>query len=353
MARVFFEQCLLRVRFRQDNPSDLLAVVAGTTTPHPLYVRNGLRDRQVDNDNVFFLSLSATKINTESLCVVIGLLLSLLCGRSDKHEAETVLHRVEKTFESGMSVIVSPMILLSNLPLIMSGQYPYNPNFYNPCAFSAGSHMFMQEEENQPSDGGDQQPDTGTPLRFSVTNILKPEFGLQAILSSKTPKRTTARCSHNVKTTTVAANNHEQTSSSLLSLPRDLSLSSTRLSPNLPNATNYAIRDNRDTFSTHCELTSPLQRHSSTSAGLSRSGSVESLASSRSSATSTSVVTRPSSLCSASSAISGECLSGESAQPSSNPASASAGKQNATDGQSLWPAWVYCTRYSDRPSSGT
>lgn len=27
-------------------------------------------------------------------------------------------------------------------------------------------------------------------------------------------------------------------------------------------------------------------------------------------------------------------------------------QQNAGDKETLWPAWVYCTRYSDRPSSG-
>lgn len=233
------------------------------------------------------------------------------------------------------------MIVIRNFPFKMGGQYPYNSHIYHPArTISSGSHMLLQEE-NQPPDDGD-QPDTETPLRFSVTNILKPEFGLRAILSSKTPKQTKFTNGQ----ATVAAN--EQTSSSLLSLPRDLSLPSTRLSPNLPNATNYAIRDSRDTFSSHCGLASPLQRHNS--AGLSRSGSVESLASSRSSATSSSV-TRPSSLCSASSTISGESLNGETTQSSSN-GGVSTSSQSATNSQSLWPAWVYCTRYSDRPSSG-
>ena len=29
-----------------------------------------------------------------------------------------------------------------------------------------------------------------------------------------------------------------------------------------------------------------------------------------------------------------------------------AGGDSKEGGQTLWPAWVYCTRYSDRPSSG-
>ncbi|XP_014468345.1 PREDICTED: homeobox protein engrailed-2b-like [Dinoponera quadriceps] len=238
-----------------------------------------------------------------------------------------------------MNITVSPMIIIRNFPLKMGGHYPYNPHLYHPShvhMFSPGSRMLHQE--NQPSDDGD-QPDTDTPLRFSVDNILKPEFGLKAILDSKTPKETSVRCTN--RHTTV------QTSGNALSLPRDLSLPSTRLSPPLPNATNYTTRDNRDTFSTHSGLASPLQRHSS--AGLSRSGSVESLASNRSSVTNSSV-TRPSSLCSASSTISGESLNGESAQSSSNGGISTS--QNSTNGQSLWPAWVYCTRYSDRPSSG-
>ncbi|XP_026323230.1 homeobox protein invected-like isoform X2 [Hyposmocoma kahamanoa] len=35
----------------------------------------------------------------------------------------------------------------------------------------------------------------------------------------------------------------------------------------------------------------------------------------------------------------------------SNPGS-NTGSQTSSDGQMVWPAWVYCTRYSDRPSSG-
>ncbi|EFN84787.1 Segmentation polarity homeobox protein engrailed [Harpegnathos saltator] len=226
----------------------------------------------------------------------------------------------------------------------MGGQHPYNPHLYQPPNILSPANRMLPHQENQPPDDGD-NPDTDTPLRFSVSNILKPDFGLKAILTSKGSKQTVAKFSNGH----AASNGHVQTSSSSpLSLPRDLSLPSTRLSPQSPNATNYATRDNRDTFSSHCGLASPLQRHNS--AGLSRSGSVESLASNRSTATSSSV-TGPSSLCSASSTVSGESLNGESAQSGSN-GGTPATQQNTTNGQCQWPAWVYCTRYSDRPSSG-
>lgn len=233
------------------------------------------------------------------------------------------------------------MIITDDPPIKMGGHFPYNSHLFHPASIPLSSGSRMLHQENQPPDDADQD-DTDTPLRFSVDNILKPEFGLKAILSTKTPTQTTTKLT-NERTAVVSSNGHIQpTSGSPLSLPRDLSLPSARLSPQLPNATNYATRD---AFSSHCGLTSPLQRHNA--AGLSRSGSVESLAST---ATTTSV-TRPSSLCSASSTVSGESLTGETAQSSSN-GSTSANKQNTANGQSMWPAWVYCTRYSDRPSSG-
>lgn len=166
-------------------------------------------------------------------------------------------------------------------------------------------------------------------LRFSVVNILRPEFGREAILSTKSSSKTTII---------------KPVAHSPLPLPRDLSLSSSRLSPQSPPSTNFSQRD-RDSFSSHCGLTSPLQRHSA----LSRSGSLESLASNRSSVTGSSVTGAPS-LCSTSSTISGESLSGESNTGSAS--STGTSTANGANGQSLWPAWIYCTRYSDRPSSG-
>ncbi|XP_001607674.2 segmentation polarity homeobox protein engrailed-like [Nasonia vitripennis] len=135
-----------------------------------------------------------------------------------------------------------------------------------------------------------------SPLRFSVVNILRPDFGRDAILS-RSPAKTTP-----IKVTPLPVH-------SPLSLPRDLSLSSSgsnqRLSPQLG-------------FS---------------SSNLSRSGSLESLASNRSSVNGNSA-----SISSAASTAGGESVSGES--------------NSSGNGQSLWPAWIYCTRYSDRPSSG-
>lgn len=173
------------------------------------------------------------------------------------------------------------------------------------------SHVVPQEDR-QP----DHQQDTGQPLRFSVVNILRPDFGRKALLT-KQPVSSTSLTRH-----------------SPLPLPRDLSLSSTRLSP-------QSVHKEKDNFPSHNGLASPLPRQS----GLSRSGSLESLASSRSSGTG-STVTGPSSLCSTSG---GEPLNGDNTSGGST-GSTSTSQRN---GQSqLWPAWVYCTRYSDRPSSG-
>ncbi|XP_035729723.1 segmentation polarity homeobox protein engrailed-like [Vespa mandarinia] len=169
------------------------------------------------------------------------------------------------------------------------------------------------------------QEDTDTPLRFSVVNILRPDFGREAILSTKGTKQNG-----------LPLPRHH----SPLPLPRDLSLSSSvnnnnnRLSPQSPNS---IVNRERDNFPSHC--------------GLSRSGSVESLASNRSSVTGSSVTGSTPSLSSASSTIgSGESVSGENT--TSNATNINNLPQNGTNGQSLWPAWVYCTRYSDRPSSG-
>ncbi|KAL0131375.1 hypothetical protein PUN28_002717 [Cardiocondyla obscurior] len=173
----------------------------------------------------------------------------------------------------------------------------------------------------------DRQPDheEEAPLRFSVVNILRPDFGREAILT-KQP----------VSTISLQLPRH-----SPLPLPRDLSLSSTRLSP-------QSVHKEKDNFPSHNGLASPLHRQN----GLSRSGSLESLASSRSSVTS-STLTGPSSLCSTSSTIlSADSLTGDNTS-AGNTGSTSTSQQNSTNGQSqLWPAWVYCTRYSDRPSSG-
>lgn len=155
----------------------------------------------------------------------------------------------------------------------------------------------------------DPQP---TSLRFSVVNILRPDFGRAAILNNSiSPTR-------------------EASIHSPLALPRDLSLSSTRLSPQSPPSMGFS-----------CGLSSPIQRHST----LSRSGSLESLASSRSS------VTGSTGTCAPSVSSTAESVSGDSSAGSGSQSSPSL-PQNGTSNQSLWPAWVYCTRYSDRPSSG-
>lgn len=203
-----------------------------------------------------------------------------------------------------------------------------------------GGHVASSQRDHQPDQ---QPPDTETPLRFSVVNILRPEFGREAILNTKIGK-----ANGGTVPAVQLATRH-----SPLALPRDLSLSSgtARLSPQSPQSTSYATSVHRerqqDTFSSHCGLASPLHRHT----GLSRSGSLESLASSRSSIASSSV-TSPPSLCSASSTIGSDSLNGDNNNTPGTSAGTSASQPNGTNSQSLWPAWVYCTRYSDRPSSG-
>jgi homeobox protein engrailed len=78
---------------------------------------------------------------------------------------------------------------------------------------------------------------------------------------------------------------------------------------------------------------------------LSRSGSLESLASNLSSVTGGSINGAVS--VSSSASIAGtEAISDEKNANNNLPI------QSSVNGQGLWPAWIYCTRYSDRPSSG-
>ncbi|XP_043470432.1 homeobox protein engrailed-2a-like [Leptopilina heterotoma] len=199
-----------------------------------------------------------------------------------------------------------------------------------PIAESHHHHQLSRRDEHSDSESN--------ALRFSVVNILRPEFGREAILTTKTST------SPKSSATIVKPIAH-----SPIPLPRDLSLSSSRLSPpESPPVSVSSQRDRDSSFSSHCGLTSPLQRHS----GLSRSGSLESLASNRSSVTGSSVTGAPS-LCSTSSTISGESsISCESNSGNAASTTGSGSTANGTNGQSVWPAWIYCTRYSDRPSSG-
>lgn len=177
----------------------------------------------------------------------------------------------------------------------------------------------MPHQDRQP----DHEQDTDTPLRFSVVNILRPDFGREAILTTKQPISTISL---------------QLPTRSPLPLPRDLSLSSTRLSP-------QSVHKEKEIFPSRSGHTSPVIIRQN---GLSRSGSLESLASSRSSVTS-STVNGPASLCSTSSTIGGDSLNGDN---TSGGGTGSTNQKNGTNGNQLWPAWVYCTRYSDRPSSG-
>ncbi|XP_014216794.1 segmentation polarity homeobox protein engrailed-like [Copidosoma floridanum] len=194
-------------------------------------------------------------------------------------------------------------------------------------------------------------------LHFSVVNILRPEFGQAAILSTR---NLSLRRLTPVKVLQLPIERS-------LGLPQNLSLaSSSCLSPNSSSSifdSGFSIvtavhRDSRDSLSSHCGLDSPTHRISSC---LSRSGSLESLASSRSSIVGGSVHCSPSSTsspsCSSSTFSSSVTLSTVlSTSPESHNndsiSDSSLNSKNSTNAQSLWPAWIYCTRYSDRPSSG-
>lgn len=217
-----------------------------------------------------------------------------------------------------MSVALVTMDSTYSLRLGLASHHHHHHHHHHRL-LSPESHV-VPHQDRQP----DRQQGTEAPLRFSVVNILKPDFGREALLT----KPTLSIVSPLPRT-------------SPLPLPRDLSLSSSRLSPQSV----HKEKDNN--FSPHNGLTSPLHRQN----GLSRSGSLESLASSRSSGTS-STVTGPSSLCSTSSTVGGESVNGDNASGGGT-GSTPTSQKNGTNGQSqLWPAWVYCTRYSDRPSSG-
>ncbi|KAG5308342.1 HMEN protein, partial [Acromyrmex insinuator] len=195
----------------------------------------------------------------------------------------------------------------------LTSHHHHHHHHHRHHVLSPESHVVPHQPDHPP----DRQQETEAPLHFSVVNILRPDFGRKAILNEKQPASTISL---------------QLPRSSPVPLPRDLSLSS-RLSP-------QSVHKEKDNFPSHNGLTSPLLRQN----GLSRSGSLESLASSRSSVTS-STVTGPVSLCST---IGSESLNGDNTSGGSN---TSTNQQNGTNGQ-LWPAWVYCTRYSDRPSSG-
>ncbi|CAK9800157.1 Segmentation polarity homeobox protein engrailed [Anthophora plagiata] len=231
-----------------------------------------------------------------------------------------------------MSVALVTMDSAYGLRLGLGGHHHHHHHHHHRVC-SPESHVVPHQDQQQ-----DHKDDMEAPLRFSVVNILRPDFGREAILNTKAPKQPSLMTGHST-TIPVPIPRH-----SPLSLPRDLSISSNRLSPTRPQPTSFSVHRERDLFSSHCGLTSPLQR----STGLSRSGSLESLASSRSSVTGSSVTGAPS-LGSTSSTIGSDSLSGDS---SSGSTSNTTTNQTTLNGQSPWPAWVYCTRYSDRPSSG-
>ncbi|KAK0077121.1 hypothetical protein PV325_004413 [Microctonus aethiopoides] len=185
-----------------------------------------------------------------------------------------------------------------------------------PSSTSSASSLAINPEQNHQRINDDSDGS----LRFSIINILRPDFGRDAIINTKASHKRSSLSS----TTELSSSIH------------------------LSHCTNLVAPRNS---------VSPLQRHHSTT--LSRSGSLESLASNRSSITTCSL-NGSSSLSSTSSTIGNESVVSEDSVTTTDSESTSAVSQNSTQtandsankNQSLWPAWVYCTRYSDRPSSG-
>ncbi|CAB0030457.1 unnamed protein product [Trichogramma brassicae] len=167
-------------------------------------------------------------------------------------------------------------------------------------AFGSASSSEQAKNEKRSSQGSSSPL---AALRFSVYNILRPEFGRDAILKTRPDAKSSL-----------------SSSASPLKAAGDVCL---RLSPQRS--------DGRDS-----PFNLPVLHSSHSSSNLSRSGSLESLASSKSSVTGASV-------CGSSASTTGSESGG-----SDNASSSSSGGGQ----QSLWPAWIYCTRYSDRPSSG-
>lgn len=138
-------------------------------------------------------------------------------------------------------------------------------------------------EDNQPQNN----PSETSPLKFSMTNILRPDFGREAILSCPRQLQST----HQSRSVTPKRDN------------------ASRSSPGV----------------------------------LSRSASLESLASNRSSLAGGGATP---SICSSAASTVGA----ESATSDGSGATSTLG--TGSGGNGLFPAWIYCTRYSDRPSSG-
>lgn len=183
-----------------------------------------------------------------------------------------------------MSVALASMDSAYGLSLAMSGIHHH----HHLLQLHHHHHRQQQQQQHLPA----VSDNSSSALRFSVVNILRPDFGRDAILSGKTTNTTTQP----IKVPALQ--------------PRDLSVSSPR--------------------SSHSPLGGPVSN-------LSRSASLESLASSRSS-------------------VAGSSVNGGAPSTTSSTSSVASNDSTTTNDstsqQSLWPAWIYCTRYSDRPSSG-
>ena len=172
--------------------------------------------------------------------------------------------------------------------------------------------MLFQPFLPSPTSSKFQLPSPNRPLPFSIDNILKPTFGQQLLL-------------HNIATVAAAAQ-HQRA--------RQFDISS--------NYTSHLGVKNEPS-SSYPPLVSPPQRPKIRAS--SNNNDIHRNSSSRQSQ-------QPVDLSSTKSKCSGtELATPKSEDTPSKDADCPPGMVRGPNGQ-LWPAWVFCTRYSDRPSSG-
>lgn len=238
------------------------------------------------------------------------------------------------------------MMQLENPPYVSHFELmPKNDhyNYHDHCMrIPSENHVELPEQDRQE----DHERNNDTSLGFSVDNILRPDFGQSAVLDQFTRKQAYEN-SINAKCRLSFYSHKDSTI-----FPHDIEFRGMIFGPPFLNqfaqSASYPVQKEK----THISPTYTITPRN----GLSRSGSLESLASNRSSVTCSSV-TGSTSLFNAASANNTDTDRKSDSTSSTSTSSTITSSSNSSENQqtsnrSVWPAWVYCTRYSDRPSSG-
>ncbi|XP_028033711.1 segmentation polarity homeobox protein engrailed [Bombyx mandarina] len=188
-------------------------------------------------------------------------------------------------------------------------------DYYRPETPDVKPHFSREEQRFELDRSRGQRLQPTMPVAFSINNILHPEFGLNAI-----------RKTNKIEGPKPIGPNH-----SILYKPYDLSK---------PDLSKYGFDYLKSKETSDCNALPPLGGLRET---VSQIG--ERLSRDREPPKSLEQQKRPDS---ASSIVSSTSSGAVSTCGSSD---ASSIQSQSNPGQ-LWPAWVYCTRYSDRPSSG-